>query len=124
MAWQPGQSCGCPRECPTPGEYDRVPGEIGTPQRLLTPEEKNELEELATFVAESNLCSQVFPLFVRSFEHDAGVEHSAAVHDIVDGIERINDKGLHFGPAVVAQVLGDYAESDISMDAENEPSGR
>jgi hypothetical protein len=86
-----------------------VPGEILVPQRLLTPEEKNELEELAEFVAESNLCSHVFPLFVRSFEQDSGHKHLAAVQEIVDRIEQINDKGLHFGPSVVAQVLRVYA---------------
>ncbi len=82
-------------------------GEIATPQAALTPEERHELEELAEFVAGSNLCSHVFPLFVRSFERDTGCKHSAVVHGIVDRIERINNKGLHFGPTVVAQVLRD-----------------
>ena len=116
MRREPGKSCGCPRECSTPGEYDRVPGEIMTAQRLLTPEQKSEVEELANVVAESNLCSHVFPLFVRSFERDTGAEHSAAVHDIVDRIEQIDDKGLHFGPTVVAQVLREYAAGVVNAD--------
>ncbi len=105
----PGQSCGCAGEARLPGEYDRVPGEILASQRPLTSDEQGQLADLATFVAESDLCSHVFPHFVRSFEHDTGAEHTVAVHDIVDRIERINDKGLHFGPTVVAQVLRDFA---------------
>jgi hypothetical protein len=115
MRREPGKPCGCPRECKTPGDYDRVPGEITTRRRPLTVEERGELEDLAGFVGGSDICSHSFPLFLRSYEQTTGDEHSAAVHEIVGRIERINDKGLHFGPTVVAQTLRDYADSELAQ---------
>jgi hypothetical protein len=92
-----------------PGQYERVPGEVTERSTPLTDAERHELDELAKFVAESDLCSAFFPLFVRSFQEDTGLRCSQPVNQIARRVEAIDRKGLHCSPSVVARVLREYA---------------
>jgi hypothetical protein len=101
-----GPRCECHSRSDRPdgGEYERLPAEL-IRYPFLTAAERAELGEWAEFVAQSDLCSRLFPLFLRSFEEFAGVRHSKAVHDIADLIEQIDEIGLHCSPSVVAAML-------------------
>jgi hypothetical protein len=105
-----GPACPCP---PRPGaqgrrEYERFPGEIVTPGEALTEEEKEELEGLAGVVSNSELCSLLFPDFIRGIQEDMGREPAGAVRRIAGRIERIHSQGLHCSPRVVARVLREF----------------
>jgi hypothetical protein len=104
--------CPCPRETELPEKrgYERVPGGIWEHNDVLTNEVKVELIELADFVAGSELCSRLLPIFIRSFEVDSGIRHSEAMHLIINRIEKFDLKGLHCSPAVVAKIIRDFAE--------------
>jgi|SRR5579884_180584 len=108
-----GKRCDCHARLgrPLPGEYERVPGEIISHSESLTPQERAELEELARFVATSDLCSTFYPLFLKGFEQHSGRRHTRAVHRIARRIEEIDGKGLHFSPGIVALVLREHSRS-------------
>jgi hypothetical protein len=77
---------------------------------MLTNEVKAELLELADFVASSELCSRLLPIFIRSFEDHSAIRHSEAMHRIITRIEKFDLKGLHCSPAVVAKIIRGFAE--------------
>lgn len=107
----PCQQCECPSRRRADAQYERFPAEIVTPEVALTAQEKAELQELADFVRESDLCSYWFPFFVRSYERDTGHCYSPAVHTITDRIERIDQMTLHCSPAVVARALTEFVNT-------------
>lgn len=55
------EACACHTESRAPGECDRVPGEIIAPQWPSPTVKTSEREDLAEFVAERDLCSQLPP---------------------------------------------------------------
>ncbi len=59
--------CDCPSQLSLPpgSGYERVPGGIWYHPGRLSEEEKSELLELAAFVFRTDLCSHLFPGFVR-----------------------------------------------------------
>jgi len=105
------QKCGCPSRTDErqEREYERFPAEIIRTDEAITDVEKTDLETLAELVRKSDLCSALFPLFIRSYQADTGVEPTPAVKRIARLIEKIDRKGLHCSPAVVARVLREYA---------------
>lgn len=105
----PGCECYSRGMRPEPGSYDRFPAEIMGPLEGLTDEARDELRREADFVGMSDLCSLLYPHFVRCFEEDTGHRHSDVLHEVVRRIERIDSKGLHCSPGVVAEVLRGFA---------------
>ena len=59
--------------------------------------------DLAEFVGTSDLCSGLFPLFVRGIQEHTGQKFGMAVRRIVKRIEKIDRKGMHFSASVVSQ---------------------
>jgi hypothetical protein len=90
-------------------EYERFPAEVMVDGEALTEEEKADLEKLAELVGKSDLCSRVFPLFIRSYQAATGHEPTGAVKRIASRIEKIDRMGMHSSPSVVARVLREYA---------------
>lgn len=107
----PCKGCDCPNRRRADARYERFPAEIITPGAPLTAQEKAELQELADFVRESDLCSHWFPFFLRSYQVDAGRCFSPATHAITDRIEEIHRMSLHCSPAVVSRVLSVFANT-------------
>lgn len=93
-----------------PREYERVPAEIINGHTdVLTAEERSEIQELAEFVGTSDLCSELLPLFLRSFQKDAGHRYSQAVIRIASRIEEIDRMGMHCSPSVVSRLLLEFS---------------
>lgn len=100
----------CSRECPDRrkvGKYERFPGEV-IKSRKLTGDDRRELIALADFVANSDLCSHVFPLFMDSVQQHTGNESCGAVRYIANLISAFDHKGLHHRPAIVAAALREF----------------
>jgi hypothetical protein len=93
-----------------PGDYERVPAEITRPNLPLTTQDRMELQQLAEWVGGTDLCSFLFPVFVRSFQAHTGIQHSSAVNAVARRIVTLDRKGLHCSPSVVARVLRDYGK--------------
>ena len=93
----------------SPGTYERIPGDIMTPLDGLDVRARGELGQLAELVGRSDLCSLLFPHFIRGVEEHYGMRHSDAVNEVADRIEKIHTLGLHLSPGVVAKVLRDFA---------------
>ena len=107
----PCQECDCPNKRRAEAKYERFPAEIVTPDGPLTTEEASELANLAVFVRGSDLCSGLFPLFVRGYQADTGVTFPKATNAIADRVEKIHRMGLHCSSAVVGRVLQEYART-------------
>jgi hypothetical protein len=107
----PCKECDCQNRRRADARYERFPAEIITPGAPLTAQEMAELQELADFVRESDLCSHWFPCFLRSYQIDSGRLFSPATHAITDRIERIHQMTLHCSPAVVSRVLSEFAST-------------
>lgn len=67
-----------------------------------------ELKQLAELVGKSDVCSRMFPVFIRSYQDHTGHEPTGAVKRIAARIEEIDRMGLHCAPQVVARVLSEY----------------
>ncbi len=106
-----GPRCDCPchPSLPPGTAYERVPDGIWVHPGGLSKEEKSELLQAAEFVAGKDLCSHIFPVFVRSFEDYTGQRYSKAMHTILDRIERWDTKGLHCSPSAVARIIREFA---------------
>jgi hypothetical protein len=111
-AEQNAHGCDCPSRTGTSGrqEYERFPAEIMAPNECITPETRKEPENLAEFVSWSDLCSRLFPYFIRSYHADTRTEPSAAVMVIANRIEQIDSIGLHCSPSIVARVLREFGK--------------
>lgn len=109
-----GCRCECPsqRTLPAIRGYERVPGGIWMHDDRLGEAEKAELNELAEFVAGTDLCSRLLPTFVRSCEAHTGRRHSKATHTLMDLIEEYDSAGLHCSPAALARIAREYAAWD------------
>lgn len=105
------QGCRCHelRGLPEVGAYERIPGEITSGDEVPDASVRAEVRELADFVAGTNLCSALFPDFVRYFQEDTGARHSAAVNQVAGRIRELHDAGLHFSPSAIAKTLRDFA---------------
>ena len=90
-----------------PQGYERVPAEVLRSPEALTAREQAELHDLAEVVATSDLCSQVFPLYLRSFQQHTGNEVPGAAYRVARRLEQMGP--LHCSAAVVARVLAKYA---------------
>jgi hypothetical protein len=90
-----------------PQAYERVPAEVLRPPEALTAEEQADLEVLAEVVVDGNLCSQLFPLYLRCFQQHTGHEVSGAAYRVARRFEHMGP--LHCSAAVVARVLAEYA---------------
>ena len=110
-----GPGCDCParRGLPEVGDYERFPASLLADPGIVSDEERGVLSELADFVQGTDLCSLLLPNFIRHIEEASGIRHPAAVGRIMDRIERIDSKGLHSSPGVVAKVLRDFAGRDL-----------
>lgn len=106
-----GPACPCPsqRSLPEPRGYERVPGGIWEHSDALSPEDRKELTDLADFVGQTDLCSFLFPLFIRSCEADTQLRHCGAVHTIIGRIGAWDEAGIHCSPSVVARIIREYA---------------
>ena len=80
-----------------------------TPLDGLDVRARGELGQLAELVGRSDLCSLLFPHFIRGVEEHYGMRHSGAVNEVADRIEKIHTLGLHLSPGGVAKVLRDFA---------------
>lgn len=111
-----GSGCLCPRQrtLPVNKGYERVPGGIWQHTDIFSQEVKAELIDFAEFVGESELCSRLLPLFVRSVEADTGLRHSQALHLIVNRIESFDDVGIHCSPGVLGKIIREFAEYQAS----------
>lgn len=108
-------SCSCPSAANhAAARYERVPVEFIRSAPRLSEQEIAELDGLAAFVATSELCSLLFPVFITGFAKDTGHPQSAAVKDITDRIETSHDKGFHSSPAIVARLIREYAGLPVS----------
>lgn len=93
-----------------PTGYERLPREVVGRLTPLSHEEREELLALAEFVERSNeLDSGLFPLFVTSFQQDAGAVSGPAVNRLAARIGRFDCRGLRLTPAQVAWVLRCHA---------------
>jgi hypothetical protein len=92
-----------------PGDFERFPAEIMAPTSCLDEGSRGELNELADLVGTSDLCSLLFPHFVRGVQEYYGFRHCETVNEVAERIGQIASKGLHFSPGVVAKVLRDFA---------------
>src|ERR1051325_1475738 len=92
--------CDCPCR-QTELKYERFPAEIMAPDAGIMPEDRQELEGLADLVGKSDLCSNLFPFFIRSYQDATGNEPGGAVKRIAGRIEQIDRMGLNFSPYVV-----------------------
>ena len=90
-------------------DYLRCPGEILKEPAPLTPEEMADLTTLANAVANSDVCGGVLAEFLRSFQSDTGQEPCGASKRIAGQLEALSERGMHFPPQVVADVLRKYA---------------
>ena len=90
-------------------QFERFPREIIRRNYAISPEEQNDLLELAKAVDDSDLCSRLFPTFVRSYREHTGAEVTGAAVRVARLIEQIDAKGIHCTPFVVALVLREFA---------------
>jgi hypothetical protein len=105
-----GEGVACCRQLQI-GEYERFPAEFMAPLERMTELGRIELTELTDFVCQSDLCSRLFPLFIRGFQEWSGHRHSDAVNEAADRIEQIDLSGLHCSPGVVAEILRSFSSS-------------
>jgi hypothetical protein len=89
--------------------YERIPGGIWEHTDVLSLEEKRELAGIAGLAETADLCSRIFPYFLRCSEEDTGARHTKATHAIASRIEQWDAKGMHFRPPLVAKILREYA---------------
>jgi len=87
-----------------PAEYERFPIEFVRSFKAETDADRKELREIARFVSTTDLCSFLFPLFLRESASHCGAA-GRLVTAIANRIELADSRGLHCSPAVVAQVL-------------------
>jgi hypothetical protein len=106
-----GKKCECYAELGVvePRGYERVPAEILRSPEALTPEERAHLHDLAEVVATTDLCSQLYPYFLRSFQQDTGHEVLGALYRFAMRIEKVHRQGFHCSASVVAHLLKEYA---------------
>ena len=93
-------TCSCPPKAPgnEEREYECFPAEIVKAGEPLTEEDVAELEELAELVRKSDVCSRVFPLFIRSYQDHTGHEPTGAVKRIAASIEKIDQMACTVRP--------------------------
>lgn len=112
-----GRRCPCPsqRSLPKGRGYDRVPGGIWMHDDRLSDTETAELNELAEFVAGTDLCSSLLPHFIRCCEADTGRRNSQVTHTLMNLIEEYDSSGLHCSPSVLARIVREYAAWDARL---------
>lgn len=88
-------------------EYDRIPAEITRRHNSISERASQEIIEMAEFIGDKpEMCSRLFPVFVKGFIEYSGRVYAPATLEIVSRIERF---GMHMRNAVVARVLRTYA---------------
>ncbi|NQU24445.1 MAG: hypothetical protein HQ567_24450 [Candidatus Nealsonbacteria bacterium] len=92
-------------------EYERVPVEITHHAEALSAQEKDYLEELASWVSTSDICSLLFPVFIDGMRQIEGSDPPAAAQRIAAKIDSWSDHGGHFSPKNVAVLLRGYANA-------------
>jgi hypothetical protein len=97
-------------DVPEPEEYERVWIETTRPKPHVTAEARKELLETAEMAdGADDLCSTLFPLFVESYQAQAGGEASYAVRWFAKQIEMLREKGAHCSSSVIATLLRQLA---------------
>ena len=92
-----------------PGVYERIPREIMGKVLPVTPEERQQLEEMAEVVRDGDLDGRLFPLFIRSYQRDTGDEFTGAVRRLADRLEDWTERAFPATAETVAGVLKWYA---------------
>ena len=92
-------------------DYERIPVEIAEHSEVLETKEKAELVNLAEWVGTTDLCSRLFPLFIRKYQEHTGNELLGAVRKVAQLVEYWNACGHHLSPKGVARLLVEYARA-------------
>lgn len=111
---EPEPSCDCAAmiEGFTHPEYERVPIEITHHKEKLSAREKDDLEECASWVSTTDICSGLFPVFIGGMLEAEVPDPPAVVQRVAAKIEFFSDNGIHFSPNNVAVLLRGYANHE------------
>jgi hypothetical protein len=110
-----GPKCYCRTDLGLPelGDYERVPPPSLTRQtEILTEEEYEDLNLLADFIADSDICSFDLPKFIEVRAEDPAVGVTEATEDFGRRVRGMNARGYHCSPARMAEALRAYAGRD------------
>lgn len=92
-----------------PVGFERFPNELTRPPIHVTSAEREEFDALGCAVIAGQLCSFLFQHYLESFERDTGMTHCSAVKEIANRISRLDRKGMHCSPSIVARLLTEIA---------------